>query len=65
MEKKMSKKKDIAAEFDRMVARRAMKLSKFNCDYEELAEYDEIEVNASMRDLVERDDVFGNLGRIS
>jgi hypothetical protein len=59
------KKKDPVAALEKMIAKRNKKLATFNNDYEELAEYDEVEVNATMRDLVERGDVFGNLGRIS
>lgn len=61
----MSKKqKDPIAALERMIEKKNKKMAKFNSEYEELMEYDEIEVNASLRDIVESGDIMGNLGRI-
>lgn len=60
----MKKKKDPVAAVERMIERKNKKMAKFNSEYEDMVEFDEIEVNASLRDIVESGDIMGNIGRI-
>ena len=60
----MKKKKDPVVEFERMVGKRAAKLAKFNNEYEDMVEFDEIEINQSLREIVESGDITGNLGKL-
>jgi hypothetical protein len=60
----MKKKKDPVAAVERMIEKKNKKMARFNSEYEEIMEYDEIEVNNSLRDIVESGDIMGNIGRI-
>jgi hypothetical protein len=47
-----------------MIEKKNRKMAKFNSEYEDMVEFDEIEINQSLREIVESGDIMGNLGRI-
>lgn len=58
------KSKDPVAAVERMIERKSKKMGKFNDQFTEMQEFDEIEFNSTLRDIVESGDIMGNLGRI-
>jgi hypothetical protein len=60
----VKKKKDPVAAVERMIEKKNRKMAKFNSEYEDIQEFDEIEINSTLRDIVESGDIMGNLGRI-
>jgi hypothetical protein len=60
----MKKQKDPVAALEKMIEKKNRKMAKFNSEYEDMVEFDEIEINQSLREIVESGDIMGNLGRI-
>jgi hypothetical protein len=60
----MKKQKDPLAALEKMIEKKNRKMAKFNSEYEDMVEFDEIEINQSLREIVESGDIMGNLGRI-
>lgn len=58
------KTKDPIAALEKMIEKKNKKMAKFNSEYEDIQEFDAIEFNSTLRDIVESGDIMGNLGRI-
>jgi hypothetical protein len=58
------KSKDPIAAVEKMIEKKNKKMAKFNSEYEDIQEFDEIQFNSTLRDIVESGDITGNLGRI-